>query len=335
MLGEGGHIRLHFGGTDLDIIDRRMLRAWWLEVSKRRNQQGKLIGTDAKRNYLNALSAVFDHADVANPVREFRQTKLARNARTKAARAERADHANPLTVAELHRLFAALEQYRTQVRVGRGKPRSLKPAERRARQQVYAVTVLLLDCGLRLGEALGGLYWEDIEPGRLNIRRSLSRGRYLGTTKSGRSRTVELSARAGKALRDWRSVCGTLGRDGAVFDLGDANYRRAWRQLFKAAEIPSRNGREPKPKDLRDSYASHLLTLGIPIGYISRQLGHAGTSVTEQRYARWVGDASAYRQGPDLAGRSPADLLASLLPEDCHANCHNGDSGTDQETLTS
>ncbi len=197
-----------------------------------------------------------------NPVREFRQSKLARDSRTKKARAERADHANPLSAAELVRPFAALEKYRMQARVGRGKPRALRPAERRAREQVYGVTVLRLDGGLRLGEALGGLRWEDIEAGSLNIRRSLSRGRYLGTTKSGRSRTVELSELAKRVLRDWRSVCGTLGRGGVVFDLDDGNYRRAWRQLVPHAEIPSRDGREPKPKDLRDNYASHLLTLG-------------------------------------------------------------------------
>jgi hypothetical protein len=82
--------------------------------------------------------------------------------------------------------------------------------------------------------------------------------------------------------------------------------------------VGPRRSREPKPKDLRDSQASHLLTLGIPIGYISRQLGHAGTSVTEQRYARWVGDSAEYRQGPNLAGKVPADLLAPLSAEDCH-----------------
>jgi integrase len=38
-------------------------------------------------------------------------------------------------------------------------------------------------------------------------------------------------------------------------------------------------------KDLRDTYASHLLTRGIPIQFVSRQLGHGGVSVTEQHYA--------------------------------------------------
>jgi hypothetical protein len=148
------------------------------------------------------------------------------------------------------------------------------------------------------------------------------------------SSTPSSSERACRSLREWRATCGHLG-DGPVFQLGDANYRRAWRQLLKAAAIPSREGRIPKPKDLRDSYASHLLTLGIPIGYISRQLGHAGTSVTEARYARWVGDASEYCRGPDLAGKVPADLLAGLQTnEDSHSFSHSGDFGGPAESVS-
>ncbi|MCH8084587.1 MAG: tyrosine-type recombinase/integrase, partial [Myxococcales bacterium] len=34
------------------------------------------------------------------------------------------------------------------------------------------------------------------------------------------------------------------------------------------------------PKDLRDTFASHLLTRGINPAYVSHQLGHADWSVT-------------------------------------------------------
>jgi hypothetical protein len=50
----------------------------------------------------------------------------------------------------------------------------------------------------------------------------------------------------------------------------------------------------------------------LPIAYISAQLGHKTMAITEDRYARWVGDSTQYRRGPDLAGKVPADLLASL-----------------------
>ena len=50
-----------------------------------------------------------------------------------------------------------------------------------------------------------------------------------------------------------------------------------------------------RPKDLRDSFASHLLTAGVQLGYISRQLGHADVGVTARHYARWCGD-DGYRE---------------------------------------
>ena len=64
------------------------------------------------------------------------------------------------------------------------------------------------------------------------------------------------------------------------------NFRnREWRRILKRAGIGPR-----KIKDLRDTFASHLLSQGIPLGYVSRQLGHSDVSVTARHYARWVGD---------------------------------------------
>jgi integrase len=39
-----------------------------------------------------------------------------------------------------------------------------------------------------------------------------------------------------------------------------------------------------KPKQLRDSFGSWLLTLGVSLAYISKQLGHGSVSVTERHY---------------------------------------------------
>ena len=61
------------------------------------------------------------------------------------------------------------------------------------------------------------------------------------------------------------------------------------------------------PKDLRDTYASQLLTAGI-------QLGHSDVSITARHYARWTG-GDDYRSPLDVReGEVPADLL-SLLNE--------------------
>jgi integrase len=73
--------------------------------------------------------------------------------------------------------------------------------------------------------------------------------------------------------------------------------------------------RHRTPKDLRDTFASHLLTAGVQLGYVSRQLGHSDVSVTARHYARWAG-GDAYRS--PLEAREdevPADLLSRLIEE--------------------
>ena len=73
--------------------------------------------------------------------------------------------------------------------------------------------------------------------------------------------------------------------------------------------------------------AATLLTLGIPIQFVSRQLGHGGVSVTEGHYARYLGsggDEFLYVEPPRLeAGEIPADLLARI--GNCSQIARSGD----------
>ena len=65
-------------------------------------------------------------------------------------------------------------------------------------------------------------------------------------------------------------------------------------------------------KDLRDTFASQLLTAGVQLGYVSAQLGHADVSVTARHYARWI-EGDHYREPRQLEpGEVPADLLARI-----------------------
>ena len=43
------------------------------------------------------------------------------------------------------------------------------------------------------------------------------------------------------------------------------------------------------PKDLRATYGSWLLSLGVQLSYVSQQLGHSDVAVTARHYARWCG----------------------------------------------
>jgi hypothetical protein len=87
-----------------------------------------------------------------------------------------------------------------------------------------------------------------------------------------------------------------------------ANFRhREWRRILKRAGIGHR-----ALKDLRDTYASQLLTAGVQLGYVSTQLGHADVAVTAHHYAHWI-EGDAYREPMRIAsGEVPADLLARL-----------------------
>ncbi len=52
----------------------------------------------------------------------------------------------------------------------------------------------------------------------------------------------------------------------------------------------------------------------MPLKYISKQLGHSNTQVTEHHYARYLADeGDDYRDPvPRLEGEVPADFLARL-----------------------
>ena len=81
-------------------------------------------------------------------------------------------------------------------------------------------------------------------------------------------------------------------------------YSDELRRVCKAARIDNHTA-----KDFRDSFATTLLLNGITLKWISRQLGHASTAVTERHYARWMDD-DEYRNPWQVAeGQVPTDLF--------------------------
>jgi integrase len=59
--------------------------------------------------------------------------------------------------------------------------------------------------------------------------------------------------------------------------------RRVWYKVQDAAKIRRRT-----PHDLRHSWASHMLSAGADLAYVSAQLGHANPATTLRIYAHWV-----------------------------------------------
>jgi integrase len=150
------------------------------------------------------------------------------------------------------------------------------------------MVLVLLDAGLRLGEALGlrwgAIAWgaDDGDRGRaLVIDRSRARGKVEGPPKSGRGRRVALSRRLRLALAELYREQFEPGPEALVlgeFDPGNFR-RRPWRRILKRAQLDSR-----ALKDLRDTFASQLLSAGVQLGYVSQQLGHADVAVTARHW---------------------------------------------------
>lgn len=297
-----GVILSHLGNLHVAAITFSELRSWWQhEIDGKRDVR-------TGRNFLCAIGAVvaFAHDELIDTHHEFEpqiarfREWLGRKSKSKRARAavDHQKHIKPIEdVDKLARFVSAAR--------GEG-------------TETAAAVLLLLDAGIRLGE-FQGLAWGAVTWGRdrldrreLLIEHNRPRGMdELQPPKSGRIRSVELSWRARSALRDLYEERCRPSRTELVFpELDQSNFRkRAFRRCAEAADLGGL-----RPKDLRDSFASHLLSQGIQVGYIARQLGHSTTQVTESSYARWMPKSDGRYTPPTLlrTGEVPADLLSRL-----------------------
>jgi len=327
------------GSKRLDEISLPVLTEWWFGAVTARK-----LARRTGRAYLDALQGVYRYATALglveeSPVPRFRAT-LQHSARTKSARADAArDPRQPIeTAEELARLLAAAatdgERTATELeesaakheRNGRadlGQFQRATAAHARARSPMHEAFVLtLLDAGLRVGEALA-LTWGQIAWGEdqndvarhILVDRNRPQGGAPEPPKSGRSRLVGLSRRLRSklaTLHEARFPAGSEGEDeAAVFQgLDPKNFlRREWRRICAEA------GLAPRPlKDLRDTFASQLLTAGEHLAFVSAQLGHADSAVTAKHYARWTG-GHIHRDSLRLEpGEVAADFLARIAP---------------------
>lgn len=151
--------------------------------------------------------------------------------------------------------------------------------------------ILMADAGLRSGE-VSGLRWCDIWWGRskgdtsrhLHIcNNNPAGGGRNEAPESGRTRRVQLSQRLRARLREGWLELGQpeIGYVAPGFDA--SNFAKRFSGLCRKAGIGSF-----RPKDLRSTYASHLLSLGTPLTYIAAQLGHTSSETTRRHYARYI-----------------------------------------------
>lgn len=191
--------------------------------------------------------------------------------------------------------------------------------------------------GMREGELLG-LQWDDFdfERGTVDLRRTVSLGRgerrlLVNTPKSGKIRTVDLASPLPTRFKELKSIreAEAAVQGGPlppwVFPaeteperpLNDAWLRdRVWRPLLEKAKV-----QHVRIHDARHTYASLMLRRGVPIAYVSRQLGHSSIQVTVDLYGHFIPGADRHHVeslAADIeAHRSQQD--ATLLQHDSAA----------------
>jgi integrase len=166
---------------------------------------------------------------------------------------------------------------------------------RELRPSWYAFFLCALRTGLRAGE-LFALRWQDVDlvKGVIRVTWNYTHGR-LGSPKSGRGRTVQMSPELRAALVAHRHLQGEL-----VFPWNDGSYlntnrvKHPFRTCTRAAGIP-----EIRLHDLRHTFASQLVMQGAPLRVVQELLGHADISMT-MRYSHLGPNAAvAYVQALD------------------------------------
>lgn len=240
--------------------------------------------------YLDALSRLYQWHELENPVPAARERIKGTKPRTAATRALDDANCRPVPSATMSMLWPRLSG------------------------DTLTTALLCHDAGLRIGEATG-LDWSDITWGQdeddtrrsLAIERQRTNGHAKATTKSGRRRSVAMSRRLRAHLRAaWLE----RGRPARGFVVDTSDHKGANRRLRSACLVAKID--PVHFKDLRDTYASTLITHGIVLKWISLQLGHGSVAVTERHYARYM--AIDGYQNPWIvpAGAVPSDLFAAL-----------------------
>jgi integrase len=169
-----------------------------------------------------------------------------------------------------------------------------------------ALVKLALLTGMRAGELLA-LRWShvDLTEKTIHVREAYKDGLGVSAPKSKRSlRDVELTGYAIKALGDLLREQGVQDEDALLFPplvKSSDGYRRVYDVsrglLYPAMERAgiSRSGNRLTPPteaertfhSLRHTFARVALENAADLGWVSRQMGHSSTMVTDQRYGHW------------------------------------------------
>lgn len=169
---------------------------------------------------------------------------------------------------------------------------------------LYVATLLGLRAGLRRSEMLGLQRGDlDLKGPYLQVRRRVTAGGHVGSTKSEKSRRrVPLARDLAQALREQllrhRSDWVFAGLRGV--ELQDA--RRFGDRFVRMVEGSGVAPKRQPMHALRHTFASNLLTAGTPIFKVSKWLGHSSIEITVNRYGHLIPQAGEHEDVDRFVG---------------------------------
>lgn len=139
-----------------------------------------------------------------------------------------------------------------------------------------AVLLFALKTGARGGEQLA-ILWDDLDfvNMTISIKRSMFRGT-SGTTKTGKERVVHMAPSLADALKKIRHLKGPL-----VFCDESGRPLKLWHLKSVLRRCLKRAGlRQVRWHDLRHSFASQLVQMGVNLRQVQEWLGHSSITMT-------------------------------------------------------
>jgi integrase len=180
----------------------------------------------------------------------------------------RVRHLSPAEEKRLRKALEAREERRRKARASGEAWRKVRGRDALGAFQGYTdhvmpMTLLALNTGLRRGE-LTQLRWADIDlkAKRLTVR--------AGYAKSGKARHVPLNREAVAILKTYRKQ---YTGDGPLF--GVVAVTKSWANLMAAAKIA-----DFRFHDLRHTFASKLVDVGVDLNTVRELLGHSDIKMT-------------------------------------------------------
>ena len=222
---------------------------------ERRRDFRKPISVCTINNYIRNLRAFFNWLDIEgitkkNPMRKIRQLKTNRKAK------------EYITDEDFKRLISCLDKSYF------------------SEHRDYAMIMLMIDSGMRLGEC-SCLLLDDMNLARRQIalRAEITKGR--------KDRVVYFSAKTEQILRKWLQYKDRYASSDYLFPVKDTggpvsigSFETNFKRYLKRVGLDS----DISPHCLRNNFAKRCLMNGMDIYTLSRILGHSSVTVTEQAY---------------------------------------------------